>query len=1078
MVTFLMNKQLSKHIPEYPYEIDEHGDYIPFKKSPTEDMCKHCRDYYKQLYLAGVTKTEFPPRCHGHTLELAKQLKQEDFETEEDYHQAVCSLDPVTWCNTEFGHNPKVWDISERWYQEYQLSCTSVLSILRCGRRVGKSYIAMAEAFFNAYHNSGYKVIIITPYEPQVRRLFEIANELLASSVNLKESVKKNSQTTGNFLIQLHNGSTLRFFTAGAKSGSSSDKIRGQDANMIILDEVALMSDRELDPIIAIVLSDPEVKIIALSTIKGKTGPFYVWSTMKNIGFKEWHIISHESPSYTTHADEMLKAKYSEATYKQEILAEWGEEDNGVFRSIDIEQTLEHYELEECTRKVSNKYVLGVDWNKTYGGHIVVVELDQNEMLRLVDKEVVLSDEFTQLGTVQAVIRKAEKWDVDYIYADAGYGQCVGPDTLIQKIDGCVKISQIQVGDKVLTGSGQFKQVLNKVTTGPKTAYRIKPLKCLETTVSEEHPFLTFRAEERFNTENVNEAALQWRNCTEIDPNTDFIAIPKSKLTNKKSSIVDLVDFIDMSGIAYDESHLWAVYGRDSSPNKFSKASLSVECGCSGATINRARRYQRDHTAKYGPKPVKIAQYLNSKYGDSWVEEKRHKFSRYIDIESRDFQIFLGWYLSEGSSNSRWVEISQAKHHYKKEFEELIDSCKRLFPKVTVNTKNPKGGNEQTRVIVVGKIAGMIAQAFGGKYSNGKRIHPYLLSFDLKHLLRGIYYGGGHFVGNVPGLQLSLTSFDLIMQIRQYFIDQGLLPSLYRVKKRKKHYKNQLRLDLGGDQYTIRKISNILGLSLPNKNRVNRRKYLESKNYFYVPISKFEKLGTREGLIDIEVEDDHSFCGNGVILHNTQIELLKQHGLSTGNSLFTERLKPIVMKSNIEVRDPVTNKVEPKPVKHFMVNMAARNVEEHRVILPLSEDTQALSTDGKGVGIVQQMREFLIEKYSSSGAPIYSQGYEHTLTAWMLALLGFTMEYSRVAKVNMDSRVLHKGPKAEDTKSPTQFFNTSRVQHISIDKTTVDGNLPLNENARKYARERLGGQGPRDLRRRGANYFRPRRSSF
>ena len=106
------------------------------------------------------------------------------------------------------------------------------------------------------------------------------------------------------------------------------------------------------------------------------------------------------------------------------------------------------------------------------------------------------------------------------------------------------------------------------------------------------------------------------------------------------------------------------------------------------------------------------------------------------------------------------------------------------------------------------------------------------------------------------------------------------------------------------------------------------------------------------------------------------------------------------MGSTIEIKDPHTKQPIKKPAKPFMVNNAVLQLEQNRVILPTSEDTQVLvdSTDskeaGQGQGFVQQMRNFCIERVSVSGLPTYSQGDEHALTAWMLSLCAFVLELS------------------------------------------------------------------------------------
>jgi len=70
----------------------------------------------------------------------------------------------------------------------------------------------------------------------------------------------------------------------------------------------------------------------------------------------------------------MFKTQYSKAGYAREFLAEFGDEVEGVFRSADISAALLDYDLKDCKYHGESKYVIGVDWNKTTGTHITIVE--------------------------------------------------------------------------------------------------------------------------------------------------------------------------------------------------------------------------------------------------------------------------------------------------------------------------------------------------------------------------------------------------------------------------------------------------------------------------------------------------------------------------------------------------------------------------------------------------------------------------------------------------------------------------------------------------------------------------------
>jgi len=89
-----------------------------------------------------------------------------------------------------------------------------------------------------------------------------------------------------------------------------------------------------------------------------------------------------------------------------------------------------------------------------------------------------------------------------------------------------------------------------------------------------------------------------------------------------------------------------------------------------------------------------------------------------------------------------------------------------------------------------------------------------------------------------------------------------------------------------------------------------------------------------------------------------------------------------------------------KPMKPFLVNNSVIFVEQHQVVLPEIENESR--------GLVGQMRSYTVERRSSTtGAPVYSQGKDHILDAWMLAMLGFTLRRSDLGVGQMVQTVRH-----------------------------------------------------------------------
>jgi hypothetical protein len=270
----------------------------------------------------------------------------------------------------------------------------------------------------------GYTILVVCPYEAQVKKIFEDLLTMSQVSPEVASSIKS-VRKSSPFEIVLHNGTSIRGFPAARKTGAASKKIRGQGAHKVYLDEEDYMADEDIETVLAVLIDQPDTSIWGASTPTGIRGKYWQTCTDKSQGFKEFHYISAESPRWTTKMERLLKAVYSQGGFDREFNSEFGTPSSGVFRPTDIDACIHKYEYSKIKRNPANHYVMGVDWNKHTGTHIVVLEhgqVDEAHYYRLVDKQVIRRAEFTQHEGVEAVIAMDKKWQPAYIYVDEGYG--------------------------------------------------------------------------------------------------------------------------------------------------------------------------------------------------------------------------------------------------------------------------------------------------------------------------------------------------------------------------------------------------------------------------------------------------------------------------------------------------------------------------------------------------------------------------------------------------------------------------------------------------------------------------------
>lgn len=145
-------------------------------------------------------------------------------------------LDPVKWAQVFLRIFNPVTKKEEpwlaRWYQVQMLQDSALKKVYRCGRRTGKTETMVVDMLWRAMTKRNYRVVVVTPYENQIRLIFMRINEILMSSPMVKNEVIRN--TKNPYIIGFKNGSAIVGFTAGNDAAS----VRGQKADWLYLDEV------------------------------------------------------------------------------------------------------------------------------------------------------------------------------------------------------------------------------------------------------------------------------------------------------------------------------------------------------------------------------------------------------------------------------------------------------------------------------------------------------------------------------------------------------------------------------------------------------------------------------------------------------------------------------------------------------------------------------------------------------------------------------------------------------------------------------------------------------------------------
>lgn len=357
--------------------------------------------------------------------------------------------DPVAFAKHFLGITPRV-------YQTLMLRDPHPSKILRTGRRLGKTVTLTIEMLHFAFMKKGAQIIVLAPAKVQVEEIFNAVIKYIDDSPTMGDAFIKRKVRNPQFKLEFANGSTIKFFTTGVSSASKADIVRGQEADLVVLDEMDYMHPEDFIAIMALLqqtdVHQDKKRLIAASTPTGQRERFYHWIVEPPKGFTNFYYPSYVNPTWTEEVEEEQRGFYKSnvMAYRHEIEADFGEDTHGVYprkfldqcfiapddRTIrDDGEYVDEYpswDYEDHRTDFMSQYVIGVDWNKFSAGTMICVlqiypRTESNDLfrnrIRLCHREEISQDEYSLTRAVRRIIELNARFRPKWIYVDQGYGE-------------------------------------------------------------------------------------------------------------------------------------------------------------------------------------------------------------------------------------------------------------------------------------------------------------------------------------------------------------------------------------------------------------------------------------------------------------------------------------------------------------------------------------------------------------------------------------------------------------------------------------------------------------------------------
>jgi len=227
--------------------------------------------------------------------------------------------------------------------------------VLVTGRRFGKTTLAATIAVELMLR--GRRVLEVAPVAEQTEAFWDSCKRFLAEPISCKAIC---ANETKRLLQMPDGGGRIR-----TKTAWDADTLRGDWGDLLIFDEYSLMSPTAWDEVGAPMLLDNDGDALFIFSPQRKNHAFqmYLQAIADETGrWAAWHGTSHDNPHLSRRALSEIVADMTDEAYRQEILAEFLDNEGAVFRNIMACMGADPYAAPE-QHQGHDKY-MGVDWGK------------------------------------------------------------------------------------------------------------------------------------------------------------------------------------------------------------------------------------------------------------------------------------------------------------------------------------------------------------------------------------------------------------------------------------------------------------------------------------------------------------------------------------------------------------------------------------------------------------------------------------------------------------------------------------------------------------------------------------------
>ena len=256
--------------------------------------------------------------------------------------------------------------------QEIVASDTHRFRVVNCGRRWGKTTLAILEMVAKAVFKDDARVVYIAPTYQQARDIAWNALKKICIPVQINTNEARLEIT-----IKTKNGGTSIIWLRGWESVET---LRGQRFDFVVIDEIASMRNFWLNwqEVIRPTLTDRKGEVLFVSTPKGFNHFYDLYNfeadTEKGKEYKSFHFTTYDNPFMPVEEIEKAKLELPEDRFSQEYLADFRKQQGLVFKEF----SRDRHVIDTFPPKF-DEYIAGIDFGFTNPTAVIHIKRDGDD---------------------------------------------------------------------------------------------------------------------------------------------------------------------------------------------------------------------------------------------------------------------------------------------------------------------------------------------------------------------------------------------------------------------------------------------------------------------------------------------------------------------------------------------------------------------------------------------------------------------------------------------------------------------------------------------------------------------------